>query len=169
MSENYCPSCGLQKIYGRTLAYYPDGPDLNKNICSKCGQTLMSADATIATLTRENEALRKERDEHQKRGEENALAQTPTQQLIAKLRECEPAMALKQGNVAYLEALDTLKNSNPTVIAMLERAIGALENVRDLMTKDNYLSGVGITAYVALAHLDALAREALKERTDGKA
>ena len=100
MSENYCPSCGLQKSYGRTLAYYPDGPDLNKNICSKCGQTLMSADAAIATL---------------------------------------------QAQVAQLRA--------------------ALEEIAGC--RGNFGSGIKLKER-ARAALDALAREALKEKTDGK-
>lgn len=64
---------------------------------------------------------------------------TPTQQLIAKLRECE---------------------TNPTVIAMLERAIVFLNKMTEL-------SG-GVLGKSCLADLDALAREALKEKTDGK-
>ena len=69
MSENYCPTCGPRRIYARTLAFYPDGPDLNRNTCLQCGRTLVSADATektkdaeIAALTERLRAVEAERD-----------------------------------------------------------------------------------------------------------
>lgn len=127
---------------------------------------------------------------------------TPTQQLIAKLRECEttqgPYYVVEQvdgipcespwigchdegdGNDVVCEydeepwtnegykkflqrahGIATLKNSNPTVIAMLERAIGALAYYARF-------SSDAATASAALAHLDALAREALKENPDAE-
>lgn len=138
-------------------------------------------------------------------------AQTPTQQLLAKLRECETTMTkgewLTRGSgdwgmarTEYIEAIGdecfveiatttrgamsafktpdsdmvrqgridfdgiaTLKNSNPTVIAMLERAIAGVGHVSmiiDPARREAYRNAI-------LADLDALAREALKEKTDG--
>lgn len=140
---------------------------------------------------------------------------TPTQQLLAKLRECETTMTkgkwLTRGSgdwgmarTEYIEAISdecfveiatttrgamsafktpdsdmvrqgridfdgiaTLKNSNPTVIAMLERAIGALEGA-SLAVRQGCASDATDIIRDALADLDALAREALREKTDGK-